>query len=96
MKPSEVLEANRSKIRAVVLANNALNPRVFGSVIKGCDTEASDLDLLVDPTPKTSLFDIGAIRYELKRQFHIEVDVLTPNALPGSFRAQVLAEAKPV
>ncbi len=67
MKPSEIFEAHRDQIRRIVLAHNALNPRVFGSVLNGCDTESSDLDLLIEPTKTTSLFDIGAIRYELKQ-----------------------------
>lgn len=33
-----------------------------------------------------TLFDIGAIRYELGKLLGIEVDVLTPNALPDSIR----------
>ena len=48
----------------------------------------------IDPTSETTLFDIGAIWRELKCLLGIEVDVLTPNALPDSFRNQVLAEAK--
>ena len=56
----------------------------------------SDLDLLVEPTPQTTLFDIGAIRFELKQLLGIEIDVLTPNALPDKFRAHVLAEALPI
>ena len=96
MKPSVVFEANRTLIREIVLAHNALNPRVFGSVMKGCDTESSDLDLLIEPTPDTTLFDIGAIRHELIKLLGVKVDVVTPNALPGSFRSQILAEAKPV
>lgn len=96
MKPSTVFEANRTLIREIVLAHNALNPRVFGSVMKGCDTESSDLDLLIEPTPDTTLFDIGAIRHELIKLLGVKVDVVTPNALPGSFRSQILAEAKPV
>lgn len=79
-----------------MLAHNALNPRVFGSVMKGCDTESSDLDLLIEPTPDTTLFDIGAIRHELIKLLGVKVDVVTPNALPDSFRCQILAEAKPV
>ena len=51
------------------------------------------LDVLVDPTPETTLLDIGAIRYELKALLGIEVDVLTPNGLPDSFRERVLREA---
>ncbi len=69
---------------------------MFGSVLHGEDKEGSDLDLLVDPTRETTMMDIGAIRYELRRLLGIEVDVLTPKALPDSFRAQVLAEAVPV
>jgi hypothetical protein len=72
------------------------NPRVFGSVVHGNDTEGSDLDILVDPTPDTTLFDIGAIRHELLELLGVEVDVLTPKALPEKFRIAVLAEAKPL
>lgn len=42
------------------------------------------------------MMDIGAIRYELKKLLGLEVDVLTPNSLPASFREQVLREARPV
>jgi uncharacterized protein len=56
----------------------------------------SDLDLLVEPTPQTTLMDIGAIRFELKKLLGLEVDVLTPNGLPARFRDQVLREALPV
>ena len=49
MKPSEIFEAHRDQIRRIVLAHKALNPRVFGSVLNGCDTESSDLDLLIEP-----------------------------------------------
>jgi len=50
-----------------VLAHRASNARVFGSVIRGEDTDDSDLDLLVEPTPEISLMEIGAIRHELKK-----------------------------
>ena len=96
MKPSEALRTNREAIRQVVAAHRASNPRVFGSVVHGDDTEGSDLDILIDPTPETTLFDIGAIRHELLELLGIPVDVLTPKALPEKFRATVLAEARPV
>jgi hypothetical protein len=94
MKPSDALEAHRAEIRRIVAAHHAGRPRVFGSVLRGEDGVDSDLDLLIEPTAETTLMDIGAIRYELKRLLGIEVDVLTPGALPDSFRAQVLAEAE--
>jgi uncharacterized protein len=96
MTPSQALDQNRDAIRQIVLAHRALNPRVFGSVAHGNDSEGSDLDILIDPTPETTLFDIGAIRHALLQALAIPVDVLTPNALPEAFRASVLAEAIPI
>ena len=96
MKPSEAMQLHRDAIRRVVAAHGALNARVFGSVLYGRDTERSDLDLLVDPTPMTTLLAIGAMRHELGRLLGVPVDVLTPDALPEAFRATVLAEARPV
>lgn len=96
MKPSQALASHRDAIRRVVESHRACNPRVFGSVVHGNDTEDSDLDILIDPTPDTSLFDIGAIRHELLQLLGVPVDVLTPKALPEKFRATVLAEAEPV
>lgn len=93
MKPSEALNSHREAIRQVVESHHASNARAFGSVVHGDDTETSDLDLLVDPTQETTLLDIGAIRYKLNKLLGVPVDVLTPKALPESFRAQVLAEA---
>ena len=93
MTPSDALRGNREAIRNVVAAHRAGNPRVFGSVLHGEDADGSDLDILVDPTAETTLFDIGAIRHELKELLGVRVDVLTPKALPDHFRAVVLAEA---
>ena len=96
MRPSIALQENRATIRSVVERHRARNARVFGSVLHGDDQEGSDLDILIDPTPDTTMFDIGAIRHELLQLLGVPVDVLTPNALPDSFRAQVIAEARPV
>lgn len=96
MKPSIALATNREAIRRVVESHRACNARVFGSVVHGNDTEDSDLDILIDPTPDTTLFDIGAIRHELLQLLGVPVDVLTPKALPEKLRASVLAEAMPV
>ena len=93
MKPSTAFAIHRDAIRRVVESHRALNARVFGSVARGVDVEGSDLDILIDPTPDTTLFDIGAIRHELLQLLGVPVDVLTPKALPEKFRAQVLAEA---
>ncbi|MDR6856606.1 nucleotidyltransferase family protein [Variovorax guangxiensis] len=96
MKPSEALRAHRADIRREVARNRASNPRVFGSVLHGQDKDGSDLDLLVDPTPETSLMDIARLQNRLEELLGTPVDVLTPRSLPVDFRERVLAEAQPV
>jgi predicted nucleotidyltransferase len=96
MKPSQLLQTHRAEVRAIALRHHVSDVRVFGSVLHGDDTDNSDLDLLVEPTDETTLMDIGAIRHELRKLMGIEVEVLTPNALPDHFRDKVLAEAVPV
>ena len=93
MRPSESLQNHREDIRRVVEQNHARNPRIFGSVIRGLDRDGSDLDLLVDPTQETTLFDLARIQGRLQSLLGVPVDIKTPNSLPEKFRNSVLSEA---
>ena len=44
MKSPQALAGYRREIRELVAQNRARNPRIFGSVLHGRDTETSDLD----------------------------------------------------
>ena len=94
MRPSIALNTHRDAIRAIALCHGVTDVRVFGSVLHGNDADGSDLDILVEPTRQTTLMDIAKIQLELAQLLHIPVDVLTPNALPAKFRAEVLAQAQ--
>lgn len=96
MKPSTALQNKRDAIRKTASRFAVMNPRIFGSVLHGNDTEGSDLDLLVDALPGTTLFDLGGLQIELEELLGIPVDLLTPGDLPKKFRDQILAEARPV
>ncbi len=95
-RPTLAFNQHRDAIRTIALRNRVTNVRVFGSVLHGTDTETSDLDLLVDPAPATSMMDIVRIEVELSELLQVSVDVLTPKGLPEKFRQQVVAEAQPV
>jgi predicted nucleotidyltransferase len=94
MRPSEALNLHRMQIREIALRHRVSGVRVFGSVLRGDDLESSDLDLLVDPTPGMTLFDLGGLQDDLQQLMGIPVEVVTPNDLPASFRARVLEEAR--
>ncbi|MET3855662.1 MULTISPECIES: nucleotidyltransferase family protein [unclassified Rhizobium] len=96
MKPSEVLEKNRQAIRDATKRFNAANPRVFGSVARGEDRADSDLDILVDALPGTTLFDLGGLLEELQDMLGVKVDLVTPGGLPDKIKARVLSEASAI
>jgi predicted nucleotidyltransferase len=96
MKPSIALKIHRDQIINIIERHHGANTRVFGSVLHGDDLDGSDLDILIDPTDDLTIFDIGCIRHELLELLSVPVDVLTPNALPVSFREHVIHESKPL
>ena len=96
MKPSRALELKRNAVLEAATRFRTVNPRVFGSVIYGRDTDGSDIDLLVDTLPGTTLFDLGGLQIELEALLGVPVDLLTPGDLPAKFRDQVLAEARAI
>ena len=97
MRPSEALALHRMDIRRVVEQNGARNPRVFGSVVRGEDTDESDLDLLIDAIEgTTTLTSLVRIRREIESLTGVHTDVVTPMGLRERYREAVLAEARPV
>lgn len=96
MRPSVVLDLNRSAVREAASRFHTTNPRVFGSVLYGTDRDGSDLDLLVDALPGATLLDLGGLQDDLESLLGVHVDVLIPGDLPSKFRAKVLSEAQPI
>jgi uncharacterized protein len=96
MRPSQALSQHRDAVCQAAVRYHVVNPRVFGSALHGHDVESSDLDLLVDPLPGTTLFDLGSLQDELQSLLGVNVDGLTPKDLPAKFRDLVLHQARPI
>ena len=94
--PSKALAEHRSRIVALARARGVSNVRVFGSTARGADRAGSDLDLLVDPSPDTTLFDLAALQDALEELTGVRVDVRTPAEISVHIRERVLAEARPL
>ncbi len=96
MRPSIAFEKNRAVVRELVTRHKTTNPRIFGSVLHGTDKDGSDVDILVDTLPHTTLFDLGGLQVDLEEALGVPVQVVTPNELHRFFRDRVLAEAKAI
>ncbi len=87
------LQTQRQAILAIAQTYGASNLRIFGSVARGEDDNASDLDLLVDLEPNRSLLDLGGLVMDLQDLLGCPVDVVTAKGLKPRIRDQVLQEA---
>jgi len=96
MPPAMNLEQQRDTIIDIASRHGARNVRVFGSVARGDDRPASDLDLLVDMEPDRSLLDLVGLAQDLEALLHRNVDVVTHASLHDAIREQVLAESRPL
>jgi excisionase family DNA binding protein len=89
----DLLMEHRDEVLRIVSENRAGNVRIFGSVARGDATEDSDIDLLVDPQPGMSLFDLGGIDWRLEELLGVKVDIVPARSLRERIRDRVLAEA---
>ncbi len=90
------LRERRDEILAIAARHGATNVRVFGSVVRGEATTASDVDFLVDLLPQHSSWWPAGLILDLEEVLGRGVDVATPNALRGRVREYVLREAVPL
>lgn len=97
MRPSEALAKNRDKVLEIISRYPVANPRVFGSVARGEDTEASDLDILVDPQfDVTTLIDLANLEIKLETLLGVGVDVCTPGEFGVRASARLAADIRPL
>ena len=96
MLPSETLIRHRDEVHAIIRRHRAQNPRLFGSAARGEDSADSDLDILVDPTPGMTLFDLGDLTIELEALLGLKVDIATPGARSPARAERIRQDLRPL
>jgi uncharacterized protein len=77
----ELVQARRDQVKAVAARHHGIRVRLFGSVARGEDRPDSDIDLLVDFTEDSSLFDVMRMTRELQDVLGHPVDVVSAGGL---------------
>jgi predicted nucleotidyltransferase len=96
MRPSIALSEHARQVREVLTRFGMSNPRIFGSVARGEDTDKSDLDLLVDAPPGTSLYDLARVETELEAILGCKVEVMTKGFLASDIAERAEADQLPI
>ena len=76
-----VLETHRDAIIDIVRRHRGSHVSLFGSMARGDDTDSSDVDLLVEFEPGSSLFDLMDIQQSVESLLGISVDVVSVGGL---------------
>ena len=87
------LRGMRGKILDAATQRGLADVRVFGSVARDEADETSDVDLLVAPGPRTTLFDLSGFALDVEEIVGRHVDVATPRGLKARIKDRILAEA---
>ena len=90
----DALSFDIDKLIKICRENDAEMVSVFGSVARGEDTSASDIDLLVKFAKRKSLLDIVKLERELSAGLGKKVDLLTEAAISPYMRDRILSELK--
>ena len=91
-----ILRKQRADIVRLAEEHCVGDVRVFGSVLRGDNTEASDVDFLISPRPGCTLLDLGGLLADLEDLLQCRVDLVSDDGLKPRLRERVLGEAMPL
>ena len=86
-----------SEIQKNIIINTVrpYNPKrigVFGSYVRGDQTEKSDLDILIDFYERVNLLDLIGIEQDLSLSIGLKVDLVTEHSLSDKLKPYILSE----
>ncbi|MDO9575578.1 MAG: nucleotidyltransferase family protein [bacterium] len=82
----------RKKSLPVLRRYDVKRTAIFGSFARGENTEASDIDILVEFKGEKSLLDLAGLKIALEELLRMKVDVLTYNSLNPLLKERIISE----
>jgi uncharacterized protein len=96
MRPSISIAEHGDQVREILERAGMRNANVFGSTARGEDTDDSDLDLLMEAPPGTTLYDLARVELQLEGLLGCKVEVLTEGFLAPDVAENVEADLAPI
>jgi len=90
------IEEIKKKILPIFKKYGVKKAGIFGSVVRGEETEKSDIDILVEIEGRMSLLDFVGLKLELEEALGMKVDLGEYSAIKPIIKEQILSEEVPI
>ncbi|OIO20929.1 hypothetical protein AUJ17_04425 [Candidatus Micrarchaeota archaeon CG1_02_47_40] len=82
------------KIQAVLKRHNVKKAALFGSFARGEEREKSDVDILIEPPDKFTLFDMAGMKTEIEASIRRQVDLVTFRSISPLLKPYITKDVK--
>lgn len=86
----------KEKAVPILKQAHARRAALFGSYVRGEQTEKSDIDILVDLPDGLSLFDVVGIKLDLEDALGKKVDLVEYETIKPRIKERILSEQVPI
>src|SRR2546423_1884932 len=96
MKKQAKLEEIKEKVAPILKQADIKKAALFGSYVRGEETEKSDIDIVVEYPPETSLFDVVDLKLKLEDVLGKRVDLIGYKTIKPLLKPHILSEQVPI
>ena len=83
-------------IRRILGKHKVRRAALFGSAARAQERAGSDIDILFDPPPRFSLFDMAGMKEELELSLDRNVDLVTFSSVNRLLKTRIDRDTKPI
>jgi len=90
------LDVIKEKAVPILKEAGVTHSSLFGSYVRGEQTDNSDIDILVEVPKGTGLFAFSRLKHKLEDALNKKVDLVTYRAIHPSLKESILKEQLPI
>lgn len=93
---TKTIEEIKEKVTPILKEGGVIRSALFGSVVRGEDTEGSDVDILIEAPEDMGMFEFVALERRLSEAINKKVDLVTYRSLHPLIKDNILNERIPL
>lgn len=86
------IAAIKKQVLPILKKQGVLKAAIFGSFARGEENKRSDVDFLIKPKKKTTLFDLGGLKINLEKKLGKKVDLVEYSCIHRLLKKQILKD----